>query len=210
LEAYLVRLASYLFSLSRDLRLQAEAVILTTFLFALYFSLMVATFDDDHEEAIEVVMSVSFYLFLGMFAHLLYRYALHYFAFLQASETKGKYLRLLTQVSQDIVNTFALFLRFIVLLVRLNMYDFLDDVLDSYYIFVCDFDDDEYYAETNLALSTLLFFDTDNLDDRTAFLEDELDARQISLDFTFFSDRSLSSFFSLPSTRSHASFWLSI
>ena len=177
LETYGVRLYAYLFNLSRDLRLQAEALLLTTFLFALYFSLMVATFDDDHEEAIEVVMSVSFYLFLGMFAHLLYRYALHYFAFLQASEAKGKYTRVLTQVAQDAVNTFALFLRFIVLLVRLNMYDFLDDVLDSYYIFVCDFDDDEYYAETNLALSALLFFEADNSDDRTAFLEDELDAR---------------------------------
>jgi hypothetical protein len=35
------------------LRLQAEALLLTTFLFALYFAFMVATFDDDQEEAIE-------------------------------------------------------------------------------------------------------------------------------------------------------------
>jgi hypothetical protein len=57
------------------------------------------------------------------------------------------------------------------------MYDFLDDVLDSYYIFMCDFDDDEYLAETSFSLFGLLFFDPDNHDDRSLFLEDELDLR---------------------------------
>jgi hypothetical protein len=55
------------------------------------------------------------------------------------------------------------------------MYDFLDDVLDSYYIFVCDFDDDEYFTELNFNLLSLLFFDNDNNDDRSVFLEDEVD-----------------------------------
>jgi hypothetical protein len=177
LETYLIRLSTYIFSLSRDLRLQAEALLLTTFLFALYFAFMVATFDDDQEEAIEWVMTFSFYLFLGTFFYLLFRYSLHYFSFLQATEAKGKYTRLLVQVAQDLVNTFALFLRFIVLMIRLNMYDFLDDVLDSYYIFMCDFDDDEYLAETSFSLFGLLFFDPDNHDDRSLFLEDELDLR---------------------------------
>jgi len=177
LETYLVRFWAYLSSFSREVRLQGEAVLMTTFLFMLYFSLMVATFDDDQEEAIEWIMVFSFYLFLGLFFYLLYRYSVHYFAFLQASEVKGKYLRLLVQVAQDCVNTFALFLRFIVLIIRLNMYDFLDDVLDSYYIFLCDFDDDEYFAETSFSLFGLLFFDTDNQDDRSLFLEDEIDLR---------------------------------
>ena len=55
------------------------------------------------------------------------------------------------------------------------MYDFLDDVLDSYYIFVCDFDDDEYFIENLFPLFGFLFFDIDNHDDRSIFLEDEVD-----------------------------------
>jgi hypothetical protein len=153
---------------------------MTLFIFFLYFAFMVATFDDDQEEALEWFNTFSFYLFLLTFFYLLYRYSLHYFAFLQASETKGKYFRALVQVAQDLVNTFALFLRFVVLVIRLNMYDFLDDVLDSYYIFLCDFDDDEYFSETLFGLFGLLFFDNDNNDDRSFFLEEEAD---FGLDF---------------------------
>lgn len=148
---------------------------MVVFLFMLYFSFMVATFDDDQEEAIEWVNTFSFYLFLSMFIYLLYRYSIHYFSFLQASEAKGKYIRLLTQIAQDFVNTLALVVRFIVLVIRLNMYDFLDDVLDSYYIFVGDFDDDEYFSEALFSLFGVLFFDTDNHDDRSIFFEEEAD-----------------------------------
>ena len=144
-------------------------------------------------------MTFSFYLFLGTFFYLLFRYSLHYFSFLQATEAKGKYTRLLVQVAQDLVNTFALFLRFVVLMIRLNMYDFLDDVLDSYYIFMCDFDDDEYLAETSFSLFGLLFFDPDNHDDRSLFLEDELDLRTdfFSLYFLLWSKFVLFFFFAL-------------
>lgn len=140
---------------------------------------MVASFDDDQEETIEWVHTFSFYLFIGVFVYMVFRYSIHYFSFLQASESKGKFTRVLIQFAQDMVNTFALFLRFIVLMIRLNMYDFLDDVLDSYYIFLCDFDDDEYFVETLFFIFGCLFFDTDNHDDRSIFFEDEVD---ISLD----------------------------
>lgn len=140
---------------------------------------MIASFDDDQEESLEWFNLLAYYLFIFLFCHLLYRYSLHYFSFLQASEAKGRALRILTQLLQDLINSFALFLRFIVLIIRLNMYDFLDDVLDSYYIFVCDFDDDEYLSETIFFIFGILFFDLDNHDDRSIFFEDELD---LSLD----------------------------
>jgi len=182
LEGYSVRFFYYFFAFSRDTRLQYEAVLLIIFYFILYFSFMVASFDDDQEETIEWVHTFSFYVFLGVFMYMVFKYSIHYFSFLQASESKGKFTRVLIQFAQDMVNTFALFLRFIVLMVRLNMYDFLDDVLDSYYIFLCDFDDDEYFTETFFFIFGLLFFDTDNHDDRSLFFEDELD-----FSFDFFS-----------------------
>jgi hypothetical protein len=97
-------------------------------------------------------------MFLGVFGYLLYRYSLHYFSFLQATQDGGRLLNLITQCLQDIANTFALMLRFIVLMIRLNMYDFLDDVLDSYYIFLCDFDDDEYFSDLLFSLFSFLSF----------------------------------------------------
>jgi hypothetical protein len=161
--------------MSRELRMQFEAVIKVVFFFLLYFSAMVATFDDDQEELLEGFHLFSFYLFLGVFAFLVYRYSIHYFSFLQATEAKSRLVGLVTQFLHDMANTFALSLRFIVLMIRLNMYDFLDDILDSYYIFLCDFDDDEYFVDLFYSFFTLMFFDSDNNDDRSVFLEDEVD-----------------------------------
>lgn len=174
-EAFLVRFYYYLFTASRELRLQFEAVVKVIFFFLLYFSAMVATFDDDQEELLEGFHLFSFYMFLGVFAFLVYRYSLHYFSFLQATEAKSRLVGMLAQFLHDMANTFALSLRFIVLMIRLNMYDFLDDVFDSYYIFLCDFDDDEYFVDLFYSFFTLLFFDSDNNDDRSVFLEDEVD-----------------------------------
>jgi hypothetical protein len=61
-------------------------------------------------------------------------------------------------------------------MIRFLIYETNDDILDSYYIFLGDFDDDEYYNELLLSLvHTTTFFDSDNNDDRTLFLEDEVD-----------------------------------
>jgi len=55
----------------------------------------------------------------------------------------------------------------------MNVYDSIEDVLDSYYIFVGDFDDDEYLTELFLPIHGTLFFTLDNNDDRSFLLEDE-------------------------------------
>ena len=175
LEVYLVRIYCYSFTISREARLQFEAMLLLLFLFIFYFSFMVATFDDDQEEAIEWFHSFSFFIFLTLFIFLVFRYSFHYFSFLQATEPKGRFVGMVSQFVHDSINTFALALRFVVLIIRLNMYDFLDDVLDSYYIFLCDFDDDEFFVETFFSMFSLFFFDSDNQDDRSFFFEDEID-----------------------------------
>jgi len=69
----------------------------------------------------------------------------------------------------------ALTLRFLVLMIRLNIYDGVDDVLDSYYIFVADFDEDEYFTDLFFSIFTTLFFDNDVNDDRSFLFEDEID-----------------------------------
>jgi hypothetical protein len=73
------------------------------------------------------------------------------------------------------MGTIGLFLRFFILLFRLNVYDNLDDFYDSYYIFVGDFDDDEYVVELLFSFQTLLFYDYDANDDGLLMMEEEPD-----------------------------------
>jgi len=141
---------------------------------------MIATFDDDQEELMEFFIGASFYAFLGVFVYFLYRYSIHYFSFLEATTSKGRTIGLIKQTLSDLANTLSLMLRFLVLMIRLNIYDGVDDVMDSYFIFVMDFDDDEYFSELFFSIFSVMFFDTDVNDDRSFFLEDELD---LSIDF---------------------------
>jgi hypothetical protein len=166
---------SFLFSLSRENRLQLEALLTTTLIFILYFALMIATFDDDQEELSEFFTSLSFYLFLAIFLYFLYRYSIHYFSFLAASDIKKGLVSFFAQFMSDLLDSIGLLLRFIVLMARLNLYDFLDDLLDSYYIFVCDFDDDERMHDLLFSVFKLNSFSSDNFDDRVSFFEDEID-----------------------------------
>ena len=136
--------------------------------------MMIATFDDDQEELIEMFDTGFFFFFCLLIFFLLFRYSQHYFAFLEASVSEGRSANYVTkQFVRDFINTFALFLRFFILLFRLNVYDTLDDFYDSYYIYVGDFDDDEYFNEMFFSMYPLFFFDSDNNDDRAFSLEDE-------------------------------------
>jgi hypothetical protein len=138
--------------------------------------MMIATMDDDQEELIELFNTGFFYFFCILIFFLIYRYSIHYFAFLEASVSEGRTVSFVTkQFFRDFINTFALFLRFFILLFRLNVYDTLDDFYDSYYIFVGDFDDDEYFSELFFSYYGLLNFDSDVNDDRSFTLEDEND-----------------------------------
>lgn len=137
--------------------------------------MMAATFDDDQEELFEIFISLSFYSFLGAFIYFIYRYSIHYLSFLAATDSKNSSVSLISQFAFDFLDTIGLLLRFIVLMARLNLYDLLDDLLDSYYIFLCDFDDDDYLSDLLFSISSIIFFDGDAQDDRSFLFEDEID-----------------------------------
>jgi hypothetical protein len=82
---------------------------------------------------------------------------------------------ILGQFLFDMLNLFGFALRFVLLMMRLNIYDGVDDILDSYYIAFVDFDEDEYFLETFPNASSFSFFDTDVQDDRSFMQEDESD-----------------------------------
>jgi hypothetical protein len=55
------------------------------------------------------------------------------------------------------------------------MYDTLEDILDTYYIFFNDFNDDEYVNELFISLHGTFSFSFDNQDGRLFLLEEEHD-----------------------------------
>ncbi len=174
LEMYAVRLLNYLFTLSKESRIQFEAFLQTFFFFFFYWTMLISTFDDDREELIETFDVACFYFFTLLIIYLFYKYSQHYFAFLEASVAEGRSVLFLTkQFFRDFINTFALFLRFFILLFRLNVYDTLDDFYDSYYIYIGDFDDDEYFSELFFSCHSLFFYEHDANDDALYSLEEE-------------------------------------
>lgn len=174
LEIYFVRLYNYIYSMSKETRIQFEAMLFIFFLFFFYWTMLIATFDDDQEEFIEMFDVGCFYFFCVLIAYLFFKYSIHYFAFLEASVNEGRTVSFVTkQFFKDFMNTFALFLRFFILLFRLNIYDTLDDFHDCYYIFIGDFDEDEYFNELFFSVHSLLFYDFDVNDDRIYSLEEE-------------------------------------
>ena len=147
LESYTTRLVLYFYSLSRENRLQFESAVLTALLFTLLFALNITTFKDMYQEPIEALNVFLFKLFLVIYLFFLYKNSVHYFSFLEASVSDRGTLSMFVQFVKDFANSFVLLLWFLTLLFRLNIYDAVDDVLDSNYIFICDFEDDSYYVD---------------------------------------------------------------
>jgi len=132
------------------------------------------TFDDDQEEMIEFIdtMFVSFFVLLTFYFVL--KHSVHFFSFLEASVTGGRDNKfILKQFKSDALGVFSFAMRFYIAIIRVNVYDTAEDFLDTYYIFVGDFDDDEYLSELFFSLHGTLFFTMDNQDDRSFLLEDE-------------------------------------
>lgn len=183
---HFTRFYYYFFSVAKETRMQFEAVFQTILFIGLYWAMVIMAFDDDQEEFIEYVDSGFFVFFTILVAFLVFKSSIHYFAFLEASAAEGRTVNFATkQFFKDFLNTFSLLLRFYILLFRINVYDSLDDFFDSYYIFVGDFDDDEYLNELFLSIHGTMFFTLDNNDDRSFMLEDENDFSN-DLFYTYF------------------------
>jgi hypothetical protein len=90
---------------------------------------MIVTFDDDQEELLEFFNTMCYYFFLFTMAFYLYKYSIHYFSFLEAAKGETKATSPITQFLFDALNAVAFTMRFMVLMVRLNMYDSVDDVI---------------------------------------------------------------------------------
>jgi hypothetical protein len=126
---------------------------------------LLMTYDDINVEGVELMHTFICLFFVFIIFFLFYKYSIHYFSFLENSVTEGYSSSFIAkQFVRDFSNTFALFLRFFLLFFRLNIYDGLDDFLDSYYIFFIDFDEDSYSDEL-FFFQDFFFFFSDNRED---------------------------------------------
>jgi hypothetical protein len=127
-------------------------------------------------EVIEFIDTGFLYFFSFITAYPCFKHSIHYFALLEASKSETRSVKFIaSRFVSDFIPTFSLRLRFYTLLSRMNVYDNLDDFFDSYYIFVGDFDDDEYLNELFLSIHGTILFTLDNNDDHPFLLEDEND-----------------------------------
>lgn len=172
-----LRFYFYTNSIAHENRIQLDALVHAGTLGLLVWVVTLFTFDDDYEELIELLDSNFFLLFLLLILFLTYRYAVHFFSFLEASDVSGRSVSFIAkQFFRDFMGALGLFLRFFILIFRLNVYDNLDDLLESYYIVVCDFDDDLYWGDFFFLFCNRLFFFSGYEDDRSLYGESELDS----------------------------------
>lgn len=141
-DVFTFKIINYLNNFSKNYRLNFQIVFITFFfiLDSLIFTIMQS--NNSNIEYIELIHTYIVYFILVIIVFLLYKYSIHYFSFLEQSVTEGELSSfIIKQFVRDLSNTFALFLRFFLLLFRLNIYDGLDDFLDSYCIFFAEFSD---------------------------------------------------------------------
>lgn len=173
---YETRINYWLFSVSKETRVQLEAILVAFFLYFLYVSMALTTFDDDHEELIELV---NYYLFNGILCIILFIFfkaSIHSLVLLEPTSFDGRtVLMFASQFRRDLINFGSFCLRLLTLMTRLNIYDMNDDITDSFYIFFADFTDDNYLDSSVATEFSNLFYEDDNDDDQSFFFEDEVD-----------------------------------
>ena len=134
--------------------------------YALIFWLFILINSEDFNlELVELGHLYFIFIFYTCILVFFFQYSIHFFSFLEISlSIRHSSSWLFHQFIRDVSNTFALFLRIGLLIFRLNVYDCLDDFLDSYYIFVCDFDEDFLPEESFFFSSQTLLYSDNSLD----------------------------------------------
>jgi hypothetical protein len=85
-----MRFYYFFYSISKETRIQFEAVTQTMVFFLIYWGMVIMAFDDDQEEVIEFI-DTSFFNFLTIIIlFLCYKFSIHYFAFLDCSVAEGR------------------------------------------------------------------------------------------------------------------------
>lgn len=171
LNVYFVSFYKYFYSKSYQLGMDYRFTLLAFSLLFSYWFFIILNYDENSYSFIEVLDSWLFYCFV--FAAILTLFKLSFYALsvlevIRSSEST--FALLVSQFGRDVFAWYSLVLRIASLLLRMTLYDILDDFIESYYVFFDDFIDD---ADTTVLL--LSFYEDNNSFD--------LSNRNQSLDF---------------------------
>jgi len=139
-DLFFFKIFIFLDNISKNYRLNFQIIIFSIIFTIESFIFSIMQSNSHNIEFVEFLHTSIVYFIFIIIIFLLYKYSIHYFSFLEQSVTEGESSSFIAkQFIRDLSNTFALFLRFFLLLFRLNIYDGLDDFLDSYCIFFAEF-----------------------------------------------------------------------
>lgn len=119
------------------------------FLFVIFILFYIVNTMLCNEMIIDILNSWNYFglvIYFVCFVIYLIRYNINFFSFLELSNVEtSNYKYIAKQYLRDCTNIVAHILRLLLLFLRLNIYDGLDDIFDSYYVFIGDFNIYEYY-----------------------------------------------------------------
>ena len=170
---FLIKTIYITYFLSNILRL-SKKIWLLVYIFIFYYIINLFLYNEFNIEYINIFSSHIVTVFLLITIYFLYKYNIFTLLFFEFSIIAGKsYLYIFKQYLRDILNILAYMLRLILLFIRLNIYDGLDDFFDSYYIFIGDFNTYDYLEIIYIYNYNQLYMHYDNLYDQSLLKYEE-------------------------------------
>ena len=170
---FLIKIIYIVYFLSNILRI-SKKIWLLAYIFIAYYIINLFVYNEFNIEYINVFSLHIVTIFLLITMYFLYKYNTFILLFFELSITLGKsYIYVFKQYLRDILNILAYVLRLILLFIRLNIYDGLDDFFDSYYIFIGDFNAYDYLEIIYIYNYNQLYVHYDNIYDQSLLKYEE-------------------------------------
>ena len=143
LNIYYLTFFKYFYSKSHQVGVDYRFMLLAFSLFFLYWSFIILTYDENSYSIIELMNAWLFYSFIFSIVYTLTKLSFYALPLLELTiSSKSNFALFVIQFGKDAFAWYGLVLRIASLLIRLTLYDTLDDLIESYYVFFDDFIDD--------------------------------------------------------------------
>lgn len=168
-----IKIIHIIYFLSNILRI-SKKIWLLLYIFIAYYIINLFVYNEFNIEYINLFSLHIVTIFLLITTYFLYKYNTFILLFFELSITLDKsYMYIFKQYLRDILNILAYALRLILLFIRLNIYDGLDDFFDSYYIFIGDFNVYDYLEIIYIYNYNQLYINYDNIYDQSLLKYEE-------------------------------------
>lgn len=155
LNNYFVSFYKYFYSKTYQLGMDYRFTLLTVSIFSSYWFFSILNYDETDYSFTEVLNSWLVYCFIFAAVFTFFKLSFYSFSILELNyASESTFALLVHQFGRDVFAWYSLTLRIASLLIRVTLYDMLDDGIESYYIFFDDFLDD-----TDITVLLLSFYE---------------------------------------------------